>query len=265
MTLNLTRAPLKKQKIAILGVGLLGGSLALALKKNKGIQLVGWSRRASSRREASRILRMVPTLTEAVKGAQTVVVCTHSGQVTETLPLIAGGADPDALILDVSSAKVEIARSASLIPWASRHFVPCHPMAGKEKSGVKHADGNLYRNKIVFITPLKGNPPALVRQAAAFWKKTGGLPIFLTPARHDRFVALTSHLPHLLGALLVHLYGAAQKRDPSIQKAVGTGFRDFTRIAAGNPSMWEDIVRMNRGEILFFLRQYQKGLSVLER
>jgi prephenate dehydrogenase len=152
-----------------------------------------------------------------------------------------------------------------MYPWAHFHFVPCHPMAGKEKSGVKEADEKLYQGKIVFITPLKSSPRKRIQETISFWKKVQSIPVIISPDQHDRFVALTSHLPHLLAALLTNIYGAYEKRNPLIKTAIGSGFRDFTRIAAGNPSMWNDIFLMNRKEIKGFLGQYRKSLLKLEQ
>lgn len=253
------------KKIAILGVGLLGGSLAMALKKKKDIQLVGWSRRKSARQKASYVLKMVSRLEDAVDSAQIIVICTHSSHVVKILPMIANAADPDALILDVSSVKSEIIREASVYPWAPFHFVPCHPMAGKEKSGVEQADEKLYQGKVVFIAPLKSSPRKLIQKSVLFWKSVGGMPVIISAGQHDQFVALTSHLPHLLAALLTNIYGTYKKKNPLIETAIGSGFRDFTRIAAGNPSMWNDIFQMNRKEIKFFLGQYRKSFLKFEK
>lgn len=138
-------------------------------------------------------------------------------------------------------------------------------MAGKEKSGALNADSVLYQGKIVFITPLPRSPKGLIRRAVQFWKGVGAVPAVLDPRTHDKNVALTSHLPHLLASALMHYFGAQKKRNRSIDQAVGSGFRDFTRIAAGNPAMWSDIVEMNASEIRSFLSQYRRQLTALEK
>ena len=253
------------KKIAILGVGLLGGSLGLALRGEKKFKLMGWNHRASSRKRAAKILPMARTIREALQGADIVLITAHSSQVVPLLSEISRFAAPDALIMDVSSVKSEIVNQASKFSWAPYHFVPCHPMAGREKSGPESAEGDLYRGKVVFISPLPKTPRELLGRAVSFWRRVGAQPVVLPPDRHDEFVALTSHLPHLLASALVDLYGDYQKKDPRVQRALGTGFRDSTRVAAGNPDMWADILGMNGGPIAHFLSRYRGRLLELEK
>jgi prephenate dehydrogenase len=252
-------------QITIVGVGLLGGSLALALKKQKGVSLVGWNHRASSRKKAARLILVAGSFEEAVKKANIIVLCSHSSSISASLRQLVSLVRPDTLILDVSSVKGEVVREANRIPGIGQHFVPCHPMAGKEKSGPSFADADIYKGKVVFITPLPKNPKSLVQKAFRFWKKVGAVPVLTDPRIHDRSVALTSHLPHILASVLMELYGQNQNRSVVFKKAVGSGFLDFTRIAAGNPSMWGDIVEMNAGEIKHFLSQYRRRLNELEK
>lgn len=254
-----------RTQITIVGVGLLGGSLALALKKQKGIELVGWNHRASSRKKAARLIPVAKSFEEAVEKADIIILCSHSGSISDSLCQLVSLIRPDALVLDVSSVKGEVVRAANRIPGMGRYFVPCHPMAGKEKSGPAFADPDLYRGKIVFITPLSKNPKSLVQKAIRFWKKVGAVPVVTDPLIHDRSVALTSHLPHVLASALMELYSQNQGRSPVFKKAVGSGFLDFTRIAAGNPAMWGDIVEMNAGEIKHFLSRYRRRLGELEK
>lgn len=251
-------------KVAIIGVGLLGGSLALALKKKKKYRLVGWNHRAASRKKASKLLAVAPTFEKAVEGADVIVLCAHSGSIAPVLKQLSHLIRPQTLVLDVSSVKGEVVNVARGIAGMNLHFVPCHPMAGKEKSGPAFADADLYRGRFVFVTPLAATPAKLVQRAVRFWKDTGAAPLIMDSQTHDRNVALTSHLPHLLASALITQYGNELKRNPSIGKAVGSGFRDFTRIAAGNPAMWSDILEMNGPEIKSFLTQYRGTLELLE-
>ncbi len=254
-----------KPKIAIIGVGLLGGSLALALKRRGEKNLVGWNHRAGSRKKAARLLTVAPSFDKAVEGADVVLLCSHSASMGPVLQQMTNHLGKSALIMDVSSVKGAVVREAGAIYGMPRHFVPCHPMAGKEKSGPLNADPFLYQGKYVFITPLPGNPKPLVQKAIRFWKKVGAVPIILDSKTHDRGVALTSHLPHLLASAMIQLYSQNEKKSPVFQKAVGSGFRDFTRIAAGNPAMWRDIVEMNAGAIKSFLAKYRRQLGGLEK
>jgi prephenate dehydrogenase len=253
------------QKIAIIGVGLLGGSLAKALKGKGGIRLTGWNHRLSSRRKAKRILSVVSSFEEAVRGARVVLLCSHPATIPDFLRRMKPLVDGNALIMDVSSVKEEVVRQAGRIPGMNRFFVPCHPMAGREKSGPFFADANLYRGKTVFITPLPATPKKLLQRARYFWKSIGAKPVVLDAKKHDLQVALTSHLPHLLAACLIDVFREAQGNDSSVRQAVGTGFKDVTRVAAGNPDMWSDIARMNAPAIRPILSRYRRHLTVIER
>jgi len=239
----------KKTLVSIIGIGLLGGSLALALRKRGGFRLVGWSPSASTRRKARRCLEVVPTIEEAVNGAGIVVIGSPSAAVVPVLRRILPALGKDTLVMDMASVKASIVREAARLKDILRHFVPCHPMAGKEKSGVSHADPDLYRDRKVFLTPIPRTPKTLLRRARSFWRQVGAHPIVMDARTHDARVAMTSHTPHLLACALTELYGKALRRDPGIRLAVGTGFRDVTRIAASSPAMWTDIVELNAPEI----------------
>jgi prephenate dehydrogenase len=254
-----------KPKVAIIGVGLLGGSLALALKKKGGFRLVGWNHRPSSRRKAAKILPVVSTFEEAVRGAEIVVLCSHSGSIKPVLTQLRSSMGPKTLVMDVSSVKGKVVEDARKIPGMNGHFVPCHPMAGKEKSGPGYADARLYEGRYVFITPLPKTSSDLLNRAKLFWKKAGAIPVVTDAGNHDRSVALTSHLPHLLASTLMNLFKAHQGGRAVMRQAIGSGFRDFTRIAGGNPSMWADILEMNSREIKHYLSAYRGVLAELER
>ena len=254
-----------KPKVAIIGVGLLGGSLALAFKKKGGVRLVGWNHRPSSRRKAAKILPVVPTFEEAVRGADIIALCSHSGSIKPVLASMRSFIGPKTLIVDVSSVKGEVVEAARNIRGMNGHFVPCHPMAGKEKSGPIFADAKLYENRYVFITPLPGTPAGLLDRTKSFWKKVGAIPVVVDAKTHDRSVALTSHLPHLLASALMSLFEARQGGKAVMRQAIGSGFRDFTRIAGGNPSMWSDILEMNSREIKQSLSAYRGILARLEK
>lgn len=254
----------KNKKVAIIGVGLLGGSLALALQKKKNSQVVGWNHRLSSRKKASRLLLVAPTIENAVAGADTIILCSHSSTVIPTLKKISGLIQKQTLIMDVSSVKGIVVKNAVKIRGIENHFVPCHPMAGKEKSGALNADAHLYDERYIFITPLPKSPKELILKAVQFWKNLGAIPVVMNAKTHDRNVALTSHLPHVLASAFVQLYGVKKNKSISIRQAVGSGFKDFTRIAASNPEMWSDILEMNSDSIRFYMSQYRRHLSELQ-
>ncbi len=255
----------REKKIAIIGVGLLGGSLALALRKRGGWKAVGWNHRASSRARAAKLVPVARSLEAAVRGSRVVVLCAHPRSTLDLLRQITPWLQNNALVLDVSSLKKALVEEAVRIPGLRGRFVPCHPMAGKEKSGPEASDADLFVGKQVFLTPLPGTSRTNLRLAAAFWKSTGAKTQVWDAASHDKRVALTSHLPHLLACALVEQFGRAVEGDPKLKDAVGTGFSDFTRIAAGHPEMWADILTLNSVEIHRALALFRGRLQRLEK
>jgi prephenate dehydrogenase len=167
--------------------------------------------------------------------------------------------------MDMASVKGAVAAGARRLQGANRHFIPCHPMAGREKSGVRFADAELYRGRRVVLTPLPGTPRALRSRAFALWRKTGAVLCVMGARVHDSRVAITSHLPHLLACALTESFGEALRKDPGVRLVVGTGFLDVTRIAASSPAMWSDIVALNAPEIRRRLSALRRRLASLER
>jgi prephenate dehydrogenase len=237
-------------KITLVGVGLLGGSLGLALRKRKLAKLVaGYVRRETSINECERagVTDFSTTdLLAAVSAADLIVLCTPLAQmkplVRQMLPAIKRGA----IVTDVGSVKASVVTDVeTLIHRAGAHFVGSHPMAGGEKQGVLAARADLFDNAVCIVTPTrKTNAPAL-RKVEALWRDVGARLLRTTPEAHDEFVSRSSHLPHLLAATLANLV-----LDPKLPKEqavlCATGFRDTTRIASGSPEMWRDIALTNR-------------------
>jgi prephenate dehydrogenase len=254
----------KRPTVAIIGLGLLGGSLALALKRRKSVHLVGWSPSPRTRRMARQILTVSPDLVTTVRNADVVILGSPSSAVAGLLERILPHLKKDALVMDVASVKEAIVTQTRSIPGAAQHFVPCHPMAGSEKTGVAHADPRLYEGRTILVTPLPGNSSSLVRRAMGFWKGLDAIVHRVDPGSHDRWVAVTSHLPHLVACSLVENYESARRREPQIARAVGRGFRDVTRIAASGSDMWVDIVTMNTAEILKNIGVLRHRLDILD-
>jgi prephenate dehydrogenase len=237
-------------KITLVGVGLLGGSLGLALRKRKLAKLVaGYVRRETSINDCERagVTDFATTdLLAAVSAADLIVLCTPLAQmkplVRQMLPALKRGA----IVTDVGSVKASVVTDVeTLIHRAGAHFVGSHPMAGGEKQGVLAARADLFDNAVCVVTPTrKTNAPAL-RKVEALWRDVGARLLRTTPEAHDEFVSRSSHLPHLLAATLANLV-----LDPKLPKEqavlCATGFRDTTRIASGSPEMWRDIALTNR-------------------
>jgi prephenate dehydrogenase len=253
------------QKVTIVGVGLLGGSLGLALKKaNLAGNVVGLVRRKESIDECLRmevVDECTMDLGAAVAGADLVVQCTPIAQMfslsREMLPHLKQGA----IVTDVGSVKGPIVRELEpLFQGARVHFVGSHPMAGAEKMGVSAARVDLFNGAIVVVTPTqRSHAPALVA-LEQLWKLVGAKVIRLSPETHDDLVSRSSHLPHVVAAELVnYVLSPVHAREQALLCA--TGFRDTTRIASGSPEMWRDIAMSNRANLARVLGVFIEDLQ----
>jgi prephenate dehydrogenase len=241
------------QKISIVGVGLLGGSIGLAARQ-RGLagEVAGYVRRASSLKdceEAGAVDYATTDLLAAVSNADLVVLCTPLAQMRELTEQLLPALKRGALVTDVGSVKADVVRTLeSLVNKAGAYFVGGHPMAGGEKMGVAAAREDLFKNALCVLTPTKKSNPNVVRKLEAFWKSLGAKILKLDAAQHDLFVSRSSHLPHVVAAALASLV-----LNPAVPKAqvelCATGFRDTTRIASGSPEMWRDIALANRKNI----------------
>ena len=238
------------QKITIVGVGLLGGSIGLAVRCGKLAQEVaGFVRRAASLKDcekAGAVDYAVTDLLAAVSNAELVILCTPLAQMPALAQQILPALKHGAIVTDVGSVKAGVVRELeSIIAKAGAHFVGSHPMAGGEKTGVLAARADLFENAVCIVTPTKKSNATAVRKVEQFWKSLGARTLRLAAGEHDRLVSRSSHLPHVVAATLAGLV-----LDPRQSKAqaglCATGFRDTTRIASGSPEMWRDIALANR-------------------
>jgi prephenate dehydrogenase len=241
------------QKITIIGVGLLGGSIGLAVRRNRlADEIAGFVRteKVVADCEKTGVTDYATTdLLAAVSNADLVILCTPLAQMRslalQFLPAIKHGA----IITDVGSVKAEVVRELeSLANKFGAHFIGGHPMAGAEKSGVTAARANLFEDAICVLTPTKKSSATAVRKLDQFWKILGARVLRLDAAEHDLLVSRSSHLPHIVAATLAGL--VLDPKRPKQQAALcATGFRDTTRIASGSPEMWRDIALANRKHI----------------
>ena len=252
-------------KITIVGVGLIGGSLARALKeKNLAKTVFGYGRDLSRLEEAkkSNIIDDYSTqIEEAINHADIIVIATPVGTFrnifNEVKPLIAN----DVIISDVGSTKTNIVDIAKeILGDKSQCFVPAHPIAGKEKSGFEASDGNLYNGKKVIITPIEDNSSESIQVIESMWKNVGAEVDFMSPQSHDDLLGMTSHLPHMLAFSLVNYL---VDQNPSASIYAGGGFKDFSRIASGDAVMWRDICLQNKNKIITHLKGYQSTVEEL--
>ncbi|HZZ92792.1 MAG TPA: prephenate dehydrogenase/arogenate dehydrogenase family protein [Usitatibacter sp.] len=252
--------------IGLVGVGLIGGSFAAALKRS-GInaRIRGFDRDAAAveRGVALGVIdEAADSPSDAARGADLVVVAVPVRAIGPALHDIALALSADAVVTDVGSTKTEVVRAARAeLRERFARFVPAHPIAGREASGVEAASADLFRNARVVLTPLPETAPdavALVRQC---WEAAGGKVASLSPEAHDRVFAAVSHLPHVLSFALVSELAARADASELFSFAAG-GFRDFTRIAGSSPEMWRDIALQNREALLAEIDRYGAQLAV---
>lgn len=232
------------QTLAVVGVGLIGGSIARCAKERglaRKILGIGRSQRRLEQAVASGVIDRAATTANSAADAELVVICTPVSQIAADASRIlsCGGTG---LVTDVGSVKGPIASQLQAQPHQGR-FVGSHPLAGSEKSGFEHADANLFEGRVCVVTPTEATPPEASQFVASFWEALGMSVHCMSPQEHDRVLARTSHLPHLAAAAL------ALQLEPDAVPFAATGFHDTTRVASGDPSLWSAILIANRAEL----------------
>ena len=255
------------QKLVVVGVGLIGGSFALALKAAGGVRrAVGVGRSRANLGQAlamGAIDDVADDLAAAVDGADFVLVTTPVGAMPDVFARIAPKLAPDAVVTDGGSTKQTVVAAARAALGARvAQFVPAHPIAGSDASGAGAATATLFQDREVILTVLPETAPEAVARVRSAWQACGARVTEMTPRDHDAVLAAVSHLPHLLSYALVHEL-AARADAAQLFAHAGTGLRDVTRLAAGHPEMWRDICVANREALLGELRRYQDTLAEL--
>jgi cyclohexadieny/prephenate dehydrogenase len=264
-----TAAPLFG-KIALIGFGLIGGSIARAARA-QGLagEIVATARSARTRARVSElgiVDRVVDSNAQAAKDADLVILCIPVGACGPVAQEIAGHLKPGAIVSDVGSVKGAVVREMAPHLPDDVHFVPAHPVAGTEHSGPDSGFAELFINRWCILTPPQGADPKAVETLRAFWAALGARVEIMTPDHHDLVLAITSHLPHLIAYTIVgtadELEGVTQSE---VLKFSAGGFRDFTRIAASDPIMWRDVFLTNKDAVLEMLGTFNEDLSKLTR
>jgi prephenate dehydrogenase len=255
------------RKITIFGVGLIGGSFALALKKSGAVgEVVGVGRRRETLVRAVSlgiIDSHTDDVAQAVAGADLVLIAAPVAQTTALLQAIAPHLQPETVVTDAGSTKTDVVLAARAALGSKIHqFVPGHPIAGREQNGPEAALSDLYVGKKVILTALPENPSTAVDRVTDAWQQCGALVHHLSAEAHDAVFAAVSHLPHVLAYALVDDIAARPDADRLFQYAA-SGFRDFTRIAGSSPEMWRDICFANRAALLHELDAYEAELKLL--
>ena len=248
-------------RVAIIGLGLMGGSLGLAIKQ-KGLAKVvaGFARRAETR-ELALELEIVDQVFErpedAVQNADLAVFCTSVSSIPELIGTCRTRLAADGVITDVGSCKEEIVqRVEALFPRGRVPFIGSHPIAGSEQQGIEAASATLYQDALVALTPTRRTAPAARAQVTCLWQGLNARVQALSPQAHDHLLAKTSHVPHLVVALLATCVGRTQPR--RIGPFCGAGFFDTTRIAEGDPQLWRDIIRANQPAVYNELKAFSR-------
>jgi prephenate dehydrogenase len=251
----------EQQNIAILGLGLMGASLALGLKK-RGFagHILGYARREETRIQAletgvADALFSDPA--EAVREADIVVICVPIWTIAQLAKQIVPTLKPGAVVTDVGSTKSELLKTMGpLFKESTAHFVGSHPIAGSEKTGIEAGDPDLYQGRLTVVCPSEGAP-----EISNLWKAVGSEVVEMSPEAHDAMLASTSHLPHMVAAALAR---SVANGDPERKAGFcGTGFKDTTRVASGSADMWVDIIDTNRAALEAELGRFHEELQGL--
>jgi cyclohexadieny/prephenate dehydrogenase len=263
-----TAPPFKK--VALIGFGLIGGSIARAARA-QGLagEIVTTARSAKTRArvvELGIVDAVVETNVEAARDADLVILCIPVGACGEVAKEIAPVLKPGAIVSDVGSVKGAVVRDMAPYLPAGVHFVPAHPVAGTEHSGPDSGFAELFINRWCILTPPEGVDPDAIERLRGFWAAIGAKVEIMTPDHHDLVLAITSHLPHLIAYTIVGTADElAQVTSSEVMKFSAGGFRDFTRIAASDPVMWRDVFLANKEAVLEMLGTFNEDLSKLTR
>jgi cyclohexadieny/prephenate dehydrogenase len=257
-------------KLAIIGIGLIGSSIARAARKHGLAKDIAIADSAAEARNVAAELKLGDAVhaepAEAVRDADLVIVCVPIGAYAEVGQKIAAHLKPGCILSDVGSVKQAVLRDLGPLVPDHVHFIPGHPIAGTEHSGPTAGFPELFEGRWTILTPLPGWDEAAVDKLQQFWTRMGAMVETMEPIHHDQVLAITSHLPHLIAYTIVGTAtGLEEHTQREVIKFSASGFRDFTRIAASNPIMWRDIFLNNREAVLEMLGRFSEDLTALQR
>ncbi len=256
-------------RVSIIGLGLIGSSIARAVGGAMPTVVLTGHDADPGVRETARALKLcddvADTVGAAVTDADLVILCVPPGVMGAVAESIAADLPPEAVISDVGSSKAAVT-AALAVALPMHAIVPAHPVAGTERSGPEAGFAALFHNRWCILTPAEGTPDSAVQQVTAFWERLGAQVEVMDAAHHDLVLAVTSHLPHLIAYTIVgtasDLEGVTQSE---VIKYSAGGFRDFTRIAASDPTMWRDVFLTNKDAVLEMLQRFSEDLTALQR
>ncbi len=262
--------PVMFERVAFIGIGLIGASMALAMRREGLVGTVIACARRPKTRKTALDLGIADEATKdyatAVAGADLVVIATPVGTNGAIAKIISKHLKPGAIVTDVGSVKQAVVDAVAPHIPKGAHFVPGHPIAGTEHSGPEAGFAELFQNRWTILTPLPRTSPKATAKVAEMWRKIGANVAHMQPDHHDMVLAITSHLPHLIAYTIV---GTASDLSGDLKQEVikysASGFRDFTRIAASDPVMWRDIFLNNKEAVLEILQRFTEDLTAMQR
>ena len=254
------------KRISILGLGLMGGALGLALKARGGVTVAGYARREATRDEALRLKAVDAAFAdpaEAVRDADLAILCVPVFSMQALAAACRSGLKPGCIVTDVGSTKALLTEQIRLsLRGSEAVFVGSHPIAGSEQQGLEAARADLYEGAVTIVTRDGSEPDEAVAAVRTFWRGVGSVVRVMDPAEHDRIMARTSHLPHVAAALVAATVGRANGTE-KLGAFCGPGFRDVTRVAEGSPDVWMDILQSNRPAVAAELHQLKARLDAV--
>lgn len=258
-------SPVAFRRCAVVGIGLLGGSFALALRRLcPQVEVTGVARSAASRESALRTGaadHVTDDLADACRDADLVVVATPVDRIAPSLVAASRVCHADALLTDLGSTKERIVAAVAEHPQTQQKFVAAHPIAGSEKTGAENASADLFHGRTVVLTPTDSTDPQRLASAQRLWQGLGSRVITMTPEAHDRAMAAVSHVPHLAASALARLLACEQIDSPPLRSLVGSGWLDTTRVASGDAELWTAICLENREAIVDELTRLEQTLA----
>ena len=257
-------------KVTIIGLGLIGSSIARAIKKNNLCKIL--VAHDKSKIVLKKTLKLKITnyieqnLKKSVENSDLVIICTPLGTYKNIVSVIKNYLKKTCILTDVGSAKIFVTNTVNKLINKNTIWIPAHPVAGTEESGPEAGFADLFKNRWCIITPVNKKNPSSLKKLNNFWKKIGSKVQHMTAEHHDKVMAITSHIPHLIAYNIVGTAANLEKDTKSeVIKYSASGFRDFTRIASSDPTMWRDIALNNRKQILHMLEKFNLDLSNLKR
>lgn len=259
------------RRLALIGVGLIGSSIAHVARKRGDIagEIVATARTGKTRTTVERLGladRVLADPGAAVEGADCVILCTPVGAYADVAAAIAPHLAKDAILTDVGSTKQSVIRDVGPLVPEGVHFVPAHPVAGTEHSGPESGFAELFEGRYAILTPPPGTDEDAVERIAELWRRAGSMVEVMEPGHHDRVMAIVSHLPHLIAFTICGTADDLQDQSMrDVLRFAASGFRDFTRIAASDPVMWRDIFLNNREALLEMTQRFTEDMTAMAR